>query len=101
MTSSSSLGRDKPFFFFSVVVVQRLVLRLVERLHLRGEAQVHRVLDLADRPELLADGAYDAPPPPPAAAVAAGAAAAGAARAPKAGASSSDEVAALRMAREE
>jgi hypothetical protein len=81
--------------FFSVVVVQRLVQRHVERLHLRGEAQVHRVLDLAERPELLADGAYGAPPPPPAAV------AAGAARAPKAGASSSDEVAALRMAREE
>ena len=81
--------------FFSVVVVQRLVQRHVERLHLRGEAQVHRVLDLAERPELLADGAYGAPPPPPAAV------AAGAARAPKAGASSSDEVAALRMARED
>lgn len=39
--------------FFSVIIVQRLVQRHMRVLHLRGEAHVHHVLDLADRPELL------------------------------------------------
>tara|TARA_B110001452_G_C15202619_1_gene417285 strand:+ start:136 stop:1236 length:1101 start_codon:yes stop_codon:yes gene_type:complete len=40
-------------FFFSVIIVQRIVQKHVNLLHMRGESKVHRVLDLATRPELL------------------------------------------------
>ena len=39
--------------FFSIVVVQRVIQRHVRLLYMRGESRVHRVLDLANSPELL------------------------------------------------
>ena len=39
--------------FFVVFFVQTKMQRHVRVLHMRGESKVHRVLDLADRPELL------------------------------------------------
>ena len=56
-------------FFFLMTILQRIVQRHVRLLHMRAESKVYRVLDLADRPELLdaperdarPGGPYDAP----------------------------------------
>ena len=52
-------------FFFSVIIVQHIVQRHVRLLHMRSESKVHRVLDLADRPELLDAPERDARPREP------------------------------------
>ena len=39
--------------FFSVIVVQRIIQRHVRLLHMRDQALTHKVLDLANSPELL------------------------------------------------
>ena len=54
--------------FFSVIVVQRIIQKRMLLLHMRGEAKVHRVLDLAPTPELLVSPlssvSYEAPAAP-------------------------------------
>ena len=49
-------------FFFLMTIVQRIVQRHVRLLHMRAESKVYRVLDLADRPELLDAPERDARP---------------------------------------
>ena len=43
----------RPIILVILIIVQRIIQKHVTLLHMRGESKVHRVLDLADRPELL------------------------------------------------